>query len=132
MRKVTSIHRRNEKEHVATCPIAAAMCVLGGRWKPILLWYVAHGLDRWGSLRAAVAGASDKMLWQQLRELERDGLLIRVVEGRVVRYALTPLGNSVQGPLAAIEAWSREGQIGERVLRRDTQTAGGPDRRDFG
>ncbi|MCU0905996.1 MAG: helix-turn-helix transcriptional regulator [Rhodobacteraceae bacterium] len=117
MRKTTSVNRRNEVEHIATCPLAAAMRVLGGRWKPMILWYVAHGLDRWATLRASISGASDKMLWQQLRELERDGLLVRVVEGRRVRYALTALGDGLRGPLGAIEAWSRDGQVGERLIR---------------
>ncbi|PPD15891.1 MAG: transcriptional regulator [Methylobacterium sp.] len=116
MRKTTSINRRNEVEHIATCPLAAAMAVIGGRWKPMILWYVGHGLDRWASLRAAISGASDKMLWQHLRELERDGLLLRVVEGRRVRYEMTALGRSLQGPLAEIEAWSRASRIGERVV----------------
>lgn len=118
MRKLTSVNRRNEVEHLSNCPLAAAMSVLGGRWKPMILWYVAHGIDRWGTLRAAIAGASDKMLWQQLRELERDGLLLRMVEGRAVRYVLTALGEGLRAPLAAIEAWSREGRIGERVIGR--------------
>jgi DNA-binding HxlR family transcriptional regulator len=116
MRKSSSINRRNEEEHIATCPLAAAVAVIGGRWKPLILWYVAHGLDRWSSLRAAIAGASDKMLWQHLRELERDGLLLRVVEGRTVRYELTALGEGLRAPLAAIEAWSRDGRVGERML----------------
>jgi DNA-binding HxlR family transcriptional regulator len=117
MRKSTSINRRNEEEHIATCPLAAAVAVIGGRWKPLILWYVAHGLDRWSSLRAAIGGASDKMLWQHLRELERDGLLLRVVEGRTVRYELTALGEGLRAPLAAIEGWSREARVGERMLR---------------
>jgi DNA-binding HxlR family transcriptional regulator len=117
MRKLTSTNRRNEMEHLATCPLAAAMAVLGGRWKPMILWYVAHRLDSWGSLRAAIAGVSDKMLWQQLRDLERDGLLVRVVEGRHVRYVLTALGEGLRGPLAAIEAWSRDGRLGQRVIK---------------
>jgi DNA-binding HxlR family transcriptional regulator len=57
------------------------------------------------------------MLWQHLRELERDGLLLRVVEGRTVRYELTALGEGLREPLAAIEGWSREGGVGERMLR---------------
>jgi DNA-binding HxlR family transcriptional regulator len=117
MRKSTSINRRNEEEHIATCPLAAAVAMIGGRWKPLILWYVAHGLDRWGSLRTAIGGASDKMLWQHLRELERDGLLLRVVEGRTVRYELTALGDGLRAPLAAIEGWSRDGHVGERMLR---------------
>jgi DNA-binding HxlR family transcriptional regulator len=117
MRKPTSVNRRNEAEHIASCPLAAAVAVIGGRWKPLILWYVAHGLDRWSSLRGAIAGASDKMLWQHLRELERDGLLLRVVEGRTVRYELTALGEGLRAPLAAIEGWSREGGVGERMLR---------------
>jgi DNA-binding HxlR family transcriptional regulator len=57
------------------------------------------------------------MLWQHLRELERDGLLLRVVHGRTVRYELTALGDGLPGPLAAIEGWSRDGRVGERMLR---------------
>ena len=116
MRKTTSINRRNEVEHIAACPLAAAMKVLGGRWKPMIVWYVANGVDRWGSLRAAIAGASDKMLWQHLRELEQDGLVLRVIKGRSVHYQLTTLGEGLRGPLAALETWSRDGRIGARVL----------------
>jgi DNA-binding HxlR family transcriptional regulator len=126
MRKSTSVQRRNEVEHLARCPLAAALAVIGGRWKPMILWYVGHGLDRWSSLREAIAGASDKMLWQQLRELERDGLLVRIVEGRRVRYALTALGEGLREPLAALEDWSREARLGERVLGRAAGSEGGP------
>jgi DNA-binding HxlR family transcriptional regulator len=116
LRKITSVNRRNEVEHLSACPLAAAMKVLGGRWKPIIIWYVANGIDRWGGLRGAISGASDKMLWQHLRELEQDGLLLRIVKGRSVHYQLTTLGEALRGPLAALESWSRDGRIGARVL----------------
>ena len=116
MRKSTSVNARNEAELIAGCPLAAAMALIGGRWKLLILWYVGHGLVRFGDLRRTIPGISEKMLYQQLRELERTGLLVRVVEGRRVRYALTALGTSLWGPLGALEAWSREERVAERLL----------------
>jgi len=59
--------------------------MLGGRWKPMLLWYVHHGVQRFSGLQPIIVGVSEKMLYQQLRELERDGLLTRAITGpRVV------------------------------------------------
>jgi DNA-binding HxlR family transcriptional regulator len=116
MRKAGSINARNEAEFVATCPIAAAMALIGGRWKVMILWYVGAGLDRYGALRRTIPNISGKMLYQQLRELERDGLLLRVFEGRAVRYRLTALGASVQEPLGHLERWSRAHDIPSHAI----------------
>ncbi len=117
MRKTTSINYRNEDDLVGSCPLAAALSLVGGRWKILLLWYVGHGLDRYGALRRTIPSISGKMLYQQLRELEQHGLVIRVVEGRRVRYVLSGLGRSMLDPLSHLETWSRENAIGERLLR---------------
>lgn len=106
MRKTTSINYRNEAELIAHCPLAAAMKLLGGRWKLMLLWYIAHEQNRYGRLRAIIPHISEKMLYQQLRELERDGLLTRRQQGAAVIYGLTPLAESVQPTLAALAEWS--------------------------
>jgi DNA-binding HxlR family transcriptional regulator len=116
-RKVTSTNYRNEAELIAGCPLAAAMKLLGGRWKPMLLWYVHHDIRRFGGLRRTIVGVSEKMLYQQLRELERDGLLVRSIAGpRVVEYALTPLGASLVPHLRALAAWSEENGVARRLL----------------
>ncbi len=117
MRKVTSVNYRNEDELIENCPLAAAMSLVGGRWKLMLLWYISHGIDRYGPIRATIPHISGKMLYQQLRELEQSGLVVRVVEGRAVCYTLTALGRSMQEPLSRLEAWSRDNSIGEKVLR---------------
>lgn len=116
-RKATSTNYKNESELIAGCPLAAAMKMLGGRWKPMLLWYVNHGIQRFSGLKKIIVGVSEKMLYQQLRELERDGLLTRVATGpRVVHYSLTPLGASLVPHLAALAAWSEENSIGAKLL----------------
>lgn len=115
MRKKTSINYRNEAELIQNCPVAAAMKLVGGRWKIMILWYVGHGFDRFGLLKGIIAGISEKMLYQQLRELERDGLLLRLVAGRDVSYRHTELARSLLPVVSALETWSREHKVAERL-----------------
>ena len=124
MRKARSANARNEMALIASCPLAAAMALVGGRWKILILFYVAHGQTRYGQLLRTIASISGKMLYQQLRELEADGLLLRVVEGRSVSYRTTALGTSLLGPLHELERWSRAHDVASQVLeRRDLATA---------
>ncbi len=118
MRKERSTNYRNEVGLIETCPLAAAMTLIGGRWKILLLYYIAHGLDRYGQLQARIPGISGKMLYQHLRELEKDGLLLRVVAGRATSYRLTALGQSLLAPLSALEGWSRDNAISAHILDR--------------
>ena len=90
----------------------------------MIIWYVAEGLTSWSALRKAISGASDKMLWQHLRELERDGLLVRVIEGRRVYYALTAVSDELRGPLSDLIRWSEKARIGERVVSRSDERLG--------
>jgi DNA-binding HxlR family transcriptional regulator len=53
-----------------TCGLDAALAVLGGKWKPLVLFHLAHGVHRYGELRRAVGNVSDKVLIQQLKELQ--------------------------------------------------------------
>jgi DNA-binding HxlR family transcriptional regulator len=115
MRKTNSTNHRNEANLVATCPLAAAMKLLGGRWKVLLVWYIHHGIDQFGRLRTTTQGISEKMLYQQLRELERDTVLMRVISGRHVNYALTDFGRSVVPHLEALANWSSDNQIATRL-----------------
>lgn len=116
-RKLSSTNYRNEADLIAGCPLAAAMKLLGGRWKPMIVWYVHHGLDRFGALRRTIPMVSEKMLYQHLRELEHDGLLTRSTESaRHVVYALTPFGRSLVPLLEALARWSEEHAVGARWL----------------
>lgn len=77
MRKAASANYQNEAELLEGCALATAMKIVGGRWKPMLIGYLSHGLRRFGELRAVIPNISEKMLYQQPRELARDGLVLR-------------------------------------------------------
>lgn len=97
------------------CPVETAVGVIGGKWKVLILWHLQErGTLRFAELERALEGVSPKVLSQQLRDLERDGMLSRTVFPEVpprVEYALTELGRSLGGPLQSLCAW------GEHFLR---------------
>ncbi|MEV4332305.1 helix-turn-helix domain-containing protein [Streptomyces sp. NPDC049597] len=90
------------------CGIDAAVDVVGGKWKPLILWALNAGTRRFGELRRQVEGVSEKVLIQQLRELEADGIVHREVYGEVpprVEYSLTELGKALNTALEPLGAW---------------------------
>jgi DNA-binding HxlR family transcriptional regulator len=92
------------------CPVEAAIDVMGGRWKPLILWWLSQRTHRFGELRRAMPGITEKMLTQQLRELEKDGIVSRRVYPTVppkVEYSLTKYGRSLKRALRAICEWGR-------------------------
>lgn len=101
-------------------PVAATLQLIGGKYKGLILWSLLDGALRFSGLRRAVPCATPKMLTQQLRELEADGLISRTVYPVVppkVEYALTDLGKSLHPVLEAMHAWgaaylARQGRCG--------------------
>lgn len=92
------------------CPVTRTLEVMGGKWKPILLFYLAEQPRRSGELARLIPQASTKMLTQQLRELERDRIVHREVFHEVpprVEYSLTSLGQSLKPIMDAMCAWGR-------------------------
>lgn len=90
------------------CGIGPAFGAVGGKWKAILLWELRNGRVRSGELRRRIAGISEKMLVQQLRELQRDKLVTRHVRNQVppfVEYELSEWGESLNRALAAVADW---------------------------
>jgi DNA-binding HxlR family transcriptional regulator len=90
------------------CGLDAAIDVIGGKWKALILWELSHGTRRFGELRRAVVGISEKMLIQQLRELEGDGIVDRAVYHQVppkVEYTLTHLGVELNDALLPLGDW---------------------------
>ncbi|MEU4428452.1 helix-turn-helix domain-containing protein [Actinoplanes sp. NPDC024001] len=100
------------------CGIDAAMDVVTGKWKSLILWELHnHGTRRFGELRRALPGVSEKMLVQHLREMEEDGLVHREIYREVpprVEYSLTADGASLNEALGALGVW------GEQRVRRLT------------
>ena len=93
------------------CPVHVTLKVIGGKWKLPLLWYLRDGSMRYSELQRAIAGITPKMLAEQLRELEKDGLVSRKVHPVVppkVEYSLTAYGRSLDPILEAMGAWGEK------------------------
>ena len=93
------------------CGIDAAIDVVGGKWKVLIIWALNEDTQRFGELRRMVPGITEKMLIQQLRELESDGVVHREVYPEVppkVEYSLTDFGVSLNAALEPLGAWGRE------------------------
>jgi DNA-binding HxlR family transcriptional regulator len=110
-----------------TCGLDATLRVIAGKWKPLIVYFLAQGPNRYGELKRAVRGVSDKMLIQQLKELEADGLVDRTDYKEVpprVDYALTPLGRSLSEALAPLCAWGSENmeEVARVFAERETWT----------
>lgn len=93
------------------CGLDAAMDVVSGKWKSLILWELHdHGVRRFGELRRGLPGVSEKVLIQQLREMEQDGLITREVFREVpprVEYALTEDGRGLNEALGPLGDWGR-------------------------
>ncbi len=102
------------------CPAETTLKAISGRWKLLILRELGSGVKRFGQLQKAIAGITQKMLTQQLRELEADGIVKRTVYPEIppkVEYALTPLGESLQPILLKMHDWGltsfRSGEKGK-------------------
>jgi DNA-binding HxlR family transcriptional regulator len=109
-----------------SCGLDATLKVIAGKWKPLILFFLLQGPNRYGELKRAVRGVSDKVLIQQLKELEADGVIVRHDHGEVpprVDYALTPLGRSLAGALVPLCTWGTENMEAVRQLYAERDAA---------
>ena len=100
------------------CGMTVAIDAVGGKWKLHLMWVLAEGPVRFGQIRRKLEGVSEKVLAENLRQMEASGLVHRELYAEVpprVEYSLTPLGESLGEALKPLEVW------GER--RRDAVLA---------
>lgn len=92
------------------CPAETTLQVIGGRWKVPILWHLFQGTLRFSELSRALHDVTQKMLTQQLREMERDGIVTRKVYPQVppkVEYSLTPEGRSLKPVVEAMCKWGK-------------------------
>jgi DNA-binding HxlR family transcriptional regulator len=92
-----------------SCLVETTLVVIGGRWKVLILQQLFDGTKRFNELRRALAGITHKMLAQQLRELEGDGIIDRKVYPQIppkVEYSLTSLGKTLKPVLDAMHEWA--------------------------
>jgi DNA-binding HxlR family transcriptional regulator len=102
----------NKKQY--HCPVEVSMNLLSGKWKCLMLWHLHEETKRYNELERIVPGVSQKMLTQQLKELENDGLISRTVYPEVpprVEYSLTERGRSALPILEMMHEWAVE-QLG--------------------
>jgi DNA-binding HxlR family transcriptional regulator len=112
MRKMNSTNAVNEQQILQSCGMAYTLSLVGGRWKPAILWaLVNNGILRYGQLRKIVVGVSERVLATQLKELESDGLVERMAYAEVpprVEYKLTPRGQTMEPLLHSISTWGEQ------------------------
>ncbi|WP_416356842.1 winged helix-turn-helix transcriptional regulator [Aureimonas phyllosphaerae] len=90
------------------CGLDVALAVVGGKWKPLVLYHLQNGPRRFGDLKRLVEGISEKVLIQQLRDLEGAGVLVRRDYREVpprVDYTITPFGLTLVAALMSLCDW---------------------------
>jgi len=93
------------------CPIAATIDVIGGKWKPIIIWILMDDSKRFGELHKSIPGITIKVLSRQLKELETDGIINRKAYPEVppkVEYSLSEKGRSLTGIMQQLARWSND------------------------
>lgn len=98
------------KRKIYSCGLEAALDVVGGKWKVLILWALHDETRRFGDLRRTVQGISEKMLIQNLKEMEADGIVTRHDFREIpprVEYGLTSFGISLSAALSPLCAWGQ-------------------------
>lgn len=107
--KESSTIQENKRFAHQECPVTYVMEKIGGYWKPIILFHLLTGAKRYGELRKAIPTITEKVLIQQLKQLETDGLLLRTALPVVpphVTYSLTETGKALGPVLYAMGNWA--------------------------
>lgn len=95
-----------------TCSFEITIDLIGGKWKPLIIWHLgSRGTQRFNELKRLIPGITQKMITQQLRELEADNLVVRTVYPQVppkVEYSLTEFGKSLMPILKLMCKWGED------------------------
>ncbi|OVE64474.1 MarR family transcriptional regulator [Clostridium diolis] len=99
------------KKELPSCSVETTLSLIGGKWKVLILRDLINGTKRFGELKKSINSISQKVLTQQLREMEEDGLVERTVYAEVpprVEYSLTEDGISLKPVLNSMLAWGKQ------------------------
>lgn len=105
-------------EKYGGCPVSATLKVIGGKWKPLILYFISVDVNRFGQLQRMMPGCSKRMMTTQLRELESDGLIHRKVYAEVppkVIYTLTDRGESLRPLFKVLSKWGIDNILEPRM-----------------
>jgi len=98
---------------LSECPVRSTLDVIGGKWKPVILYHLILGKKRYSELQKLIPEASQKVMTQQLRELTRDGIILReVIPGSITRveYSMSKYGETLRPILAQLCQWGEKRQ----------------------
>jgi DNA-binding HxlR family transcriptional regulator len=101
--------RKQRHQVYGNCPVEAALDIIGGKWKAIMLFHILDGTKRFNELGRLLPGLTQRMLTTQLHELEADGVIARTVYPQVppkVEYSITPFGRTLEPVLRELAHWS--------------------------
>ncbi|WP_340694997.1 helix-turn-helix domain-containing protein [Hydrogenobacter thermophilus] len=93
---------------MSECPIEVTLSVIGGKWKFLIIKELMDGPKRFSQLMRSIKGITQRMLTKQLRELEQDGIVDRILYPQVppkVEYTLTPIGKELRNVLLSLHSW---------------------------
>lgn len=120
LRDASKEHQQVVRRHpirLSDCPVRTAVDVLSGKWKPLILYFLKDGRQRYSDLRKRISEPSEKVFVQQLRELERDGIVERFVYPEIpprVEYCFTRYGETLAPILQQMAEWGEN--HGRRAL----------------
>ncbi len=104
-------------KETAACPVTTTLGLIGGKWKPVILYYLAAGTRRFGEIAVRIPAISRKVLTEQLKELEKDGFILRKQYKEIpprVEYSLTDLGKSLSAIFDEMAAWAQAHVVANR------------------
>jgi DNA-binding HxlR family transcriptional regulator len=107
--KESSTIQQNKNSVFASCPVTFVMDRIGGYWKPIILFNLLSGTKRYSEIKKSIPAITEKVLIQQLKQLEQDGLIARKAKPVVppyVTYQLTKTGKALRPILFAMAEWA--------------------------
>lgn len=102
---------------LANCPVAATLELIGGRWKTLILYHLTFGTKRFGEIAVRIPHISRKVLTEQLKELEKSGLVKREQYKEIpprVEYSLSELGESLAPIMEEIAIWGNKNLLSKR------------------
>lgn len=104
---------------LVNCPVTATMSLIGGKWKILILHLINNDINRFGKMSMMLKDVSKQMLTTQLRDLERDGLIARVIYPEIpprVEYFLTEKGKALLPVFNALKNWGLEYALNEKAV----------------
>lgn len=100
------------------CGLGIAFQMIGGKWKAVILWLLSEKPHRFGELKRQLPGISERILINQLKEMERDGIILRHDFKQMppkVEYSITPLGETLNQALCPLSEWGLQHESGEQT-----------------